>query len=132
MRKLLFIIPLLIFIISCNTHERIIEIPVETVHIEYRTNTVTDSVYMKDSVDRYMIGDTLYIYKERTKYKYFTNTDTIIKIDSIPKIIKVETVKEVEVNHIKWYQKTLMWIGGVMSLIAAIYLICKIKLIWWK
>lgn len=128
MRKLLFIIPILLFLISCSTQKQIIEVPVETIKTEYIHNTKIDSVYVRDSIDRWREGDTVFIYKEHTQYKYLNKTDTIIKVDSIPKIVKIETVKEVEVNHIKWYQEVLMWIGGIMSLILTGYIIYKVKL----
>lgn len=128
MRKLLFIIPILILLASCAAQKQIIEVPVETVKTEYIHDTKIDSVYVRDSIDRWRKGDTVFIYKEHTKYKYLNKTDTIVRVDSIPKIIKAETVKEVEVNHIKWYQKTLMWIGGIMSLILTGYIIYKGKL----
>lgn len=128
MRKLLFIIPILILLASCAAQKQIIEVPVETVKTEYIHDTKIDSVYVRDSIDRWREGDTVFIYKEHTKYKYLNKTDTIVRVDSIPKIIKVETVKEVEVNHIKWYQKTLMWIGGIMSLILTGYIIYEVKL----
>lgn len=128
MRKLLFIIPILILLASCAAQKQIIEVPVETVKTEYIHDTKIDSVYVRDSIDRWRKGDTVFIYKEHTKYKYLNKTDTIVRVDSIPKIIKVEIVKEVEVNHIKWYQKALMWIGGIMSLILTGYIIYKVKL----
>ena len=129
MRKLLYFIPILyMLLMSCSAQKQIVEVPVETVKTEYVHDTRIDSVFVKDSVDRFVRGDTVFIYKEHTKYKYLNKTDTIVRVDSIPKIVKVETVKEVEVNHIKWYQETLMWIGGVMSLIVAGYVIYKIKL----
>lgn len=128
MRKLLFIIPILILLASCAAQKQIIEVPVETVKTEYIHDTKIDSVYVRDSIDRWREGDTVFIYKEHTKYKYLNKTDTIVRVDSIPKIIKVEIVKEVEVNHIKWYQKALMWIGGIMSLILTGYIIYKVKL----
>ena len=78
-----------------------------------------------------MKGDTFFIYKEHTKYKYLNKTDTIIKIDSIPKVIKVETLKEVEVNHIKWYQKLLMWSGGIGLLVLITYIVYKLKIKKW-
>lgn len=102
---------------SCATHKQIIEVPVETIKTEYIHNTIIDSIYVKDSVDRWRKEDTVFIYKERIKYKYINKTDTILRVDSIPKIVTVEKIKEVEVNHIKWYQKALMWIGGIASLI---------------
>lgn len=128
MKRLLYIIPFILLLASCSAQKKIIEVPVETVRTEYIHDTKIDSVFVKDSVDRWMKGDTLYIYKEHTKYKYLDRVDTVVRVDSIPKIVKIETVKEVEVNHIKWYQKILMWIGGIMSLILTGCIIYKVKL----
>lgn len=129
MKGLLYFIPFILLLLSsCAAQKQIVEVPVEVVKTEYVHDTKIDSVYVRDSVDRYVKGDTVFIYKEHTKYKYLNKTDTIVRVDSIPKIIKIETVKEVEVNHIKWYQKTLMWIGGIMSLILTGYIIYKVKL----
>ena len=120
-----FLITLVIAIlISCST-PRIQEIPVETVKIEYVTNNTIDSVYVKDSVDRWVNGDTIFIYKEKIKYKLKYKQDTIIKTDSIPKIISV--IKEVEVNHINWYQRVLMFIGGATLLGIVTFVIYKTK-----
>lgn len=127
MRKILFIIPILILLTACKPIKEIIEVPVEVIKKEYIHDTRTDSIYIKDSVDRYIKGDTVFIYKERTKFRYINKTDTVLKIDTIPKILVKKTVKEVEVNHIKWYQKLLMWVGGIMSLILTGYIIYKIK-----
>lgn len=129
MRKLLYFIPILYMLLaSCSAQKQIVEVPVETIKTEYVHDTRIDSVFVKDSVDRFVRGDTVFIYREHTKYKYLNKTDTIVRVDSIPKIVKLETVKEVEVNHIKWYQEALMWIGGIMSLIFTGYIIYKMKL----
>lgn len=127
MRRLLFIIPALLLLFSCTPQKQIVEVPVEITKTEYIHDTRIDSVYIRDSVDRWRDGDTVFIYKEHIKYKYLNKTDTIVRVDSIPKIIKVETVKEVEVNHIRWYQKALMWIGGITSLILTGYIIYRVK-----
>ena len=128
MRKLLYIIPILLFLCSCSAQKQIVEVPVEIVKTEYIYSTKIDSVHVRDSIDGYVKGDTVFIYKEHTEYKYLNKTDTIVRVDSIPKIVKVETVKEVEVNHIKWYQKALMWIGGIVSLLLIGTIIYKVKL----
>ncbi len=127
MRKILFIIPILILLTACKPIKEIIEVPVEVVKKEYIHDTKTDSIYVKDSIDRYIKGDTVFIYKERTKFRYINKTDTILKTDTVPKILVKTTVKEVKVNYIKWYQKLLMWMGGIMSLILTGYIIYKIK-----
>ena len=94
---------------ACKTSTKIVEVPVEVVKKEYVHDTKIDSVYIRDSVDRRQKGDTLYITKWHTKYKYINKVDTVVKTDSILKIVPI--VKEVEVNHIYWWQKTLMWSG---------------------
>lgn len=127
MKKLIYLIFLILAVASCKPQQQIVEVPVETVRTEYIHNTKIDSVIVRDSIDRWMKGDTMFIYKEHTKYKYVTLNDTVVRTDTIPKIIKTETIKEVKVNYIKWYQKALMWIGVVLSLVLTGYIIYKIK-----
>lgn len=110
---------------ACRTITKIVEIPVEVIKKEYIHDTKIDSVYIRDSTDRRQKGDTLYITKWHTKFKYINKVDTLVKIDSIPKIVPV--VKEVEVNHIYWWQKTLMWVGGILLIYIIISLIHKLK-----
>ena len=125
MKKLVLIMLAILMISACKTTTKIVEVPVEVVKKEYIHDTKIDSVYIRDSVDRWQKGDTLYITKWHTKFKYINKVDTIIKTDSIPKILSV--VKEVEVNHIYWWQKVLMWVGGILSICIIISLIRKLK-----
>lgn len=99
--KQILIVILTFILLSCSPLKQVVEVPVESVRVEYIHDTRVDSVYSRDSIDRYMKGDTLFIYKESTKFKYINKTDTIIKVDSIPKIVKVSTIKEV--NKVKWW-----------------------------
>lgn len=127
MKRLIAIIAaFLILMCSCST-TKLLEVPVERVITEYVYGTKTDSVIEKDSVDRWVRGDTLYIYKEHTKFKYINKTDTVCKTDTITKVVKVDVVKEVEVNHIYWYQKALMWAGGIAVVLLAGGIIYKLK-----
>lgn len=125
MKYYIILVSIVSMLISCKTTTRIVKVPVETIKTEYIHNTKVDSVYIRDSIDRWQKGDTIYITKWHTKYKYINKTDTINKIDSIPKIVPVE--KKVEVNHIYWWQKTLMWLGGVLGLMLTLYITYKIK-----
>lgn len=127
MRNFYYLCTLLLIMIisSCKTTTKIVEIPVETIKKEYINSIKIDSIYIRDSIDRLQKGDTLYITKWYTKFKYINKIDTIIKTDSIPKIVTVE--KKVEVNHIYWWQKTLMWIGGILSICIIISLIYNFK-----
>jgi hypothetical protein len=110
---------------SCKTTTKVVEIPVETIKKEYINSIKIDSIYVRDSIDRWQKGDTLYITKWHTKFKYINKVDTIVKTDSIPKILTVE--KKVEVNHIYWWQNTLMWVGGILSICIIISLIHNFK-----
>ena len=113
---------------ACKTTTKIVEVPVEVVKKEYIYDTKIDSVYIRDSIDRWQKGDTLLITKYLTKYKYISKVDTILKVDTIPKIVSTTIEKKVEVNHIYWYQKLLMWFGGITMSIILIYLLYQIKL----
>nr|DAK53135.1 MAG TPA: Prokaryotic membrane lipoprotein lipid attachment site [Crassvirales sp.] len=125
MKRLVFVILTILMLSACRTTTRIVEVPVEVIKKEYIYDTKIDSVYIRDSVDRWQKGDTLYITKWHTKFKYINKVDTIIKTDSIPKIVSVE--KEVEVNHIYWYQKLLMWLGGITIVLLIIVITYRVK-----
>lgn len=124
MKNLLIVLCVLLFL-SCNT-TRTIEVPVETIKKEYIHDIKIDSVIIKDSIDRWYRNDTIYIYKERVSFKYKTRLDTVIKTDTIPKILYVE--KEVKVNSIHWYQKLLMWVGSLSLILLIFYIYRKFKL----
>ena len=127
MKKLVFIMLAILMLSACKTTTKIVEVPVEVIKKEYIHDTKIDSVYIRDSIDRWQKGDTLFITKYSTKYKYLNRVDTILKIDTIPKIISTTIEKKVEVNHIYWWQKTLMWVGGILSACIIISLIHKLK-----
>ena len=130
MKKILYVIMLFILLLCSCTTTKIKEVPIETIKTEYIQNTKIDSVFVKDSIDRWIKGDTLYIYKERTKYKYINKVDTVCRSDTITKVVTVTEIERVEVNHIKWYQETLMWIGGVLLVLVGLGLIIKLKKLW--
>ena len=125
MKKLLFIVFTILMLMSCKTITKTVEVPVEVIKKEYIHDTKIDSIYIRDSVDRWQKGDTLYITKWHTKFKYINRVDTIIKTDSIPKIVPV--VEEIEVNHIYWWQKLLMWLGGAMIAVLTVIITYKLK-----
>lgn len=131
MKKLVFIVIAILLFSACKTITKTIEvpveIPVEVVKKEYICDTKIDSVYIRDSIDRWQKGDTLFITKYSTKYKYLNRVDTILKVDTIPKIISTTIEKKVEVNHIYWYQKTLMWLGGIAVILLIVVITYKVK-----
>lgn len=122
MRHLLIVI-LLFICVSCTTTRYIDRpVPIETVRTEYINQLYKDSVFIHDSIDRYINGDTVYQYKYKYIYKYLNRTDTIIKTDSIEVPVEIKTTEIKEVNKIKWYQSILMWVGGI-SLIALSFIV---------
>ena len=131
MKKLVFIVIVILLFSACKTITKTIEvpveIPVEVVKKEYIHDTKIDSIYIRDSIDRWQKGDTLFITKYSTKYKYLNRVDTILKVDTIPKIISTTIEKKVEVNHIYWYQKTLMWLGGIAVILLIVVITYKVK-----
>ena len=122
MRVILIII--LLIATACTT-TRYIEtpIPIETIKTEYITQLKEDSIYIHDSIDRYISGDTVYQYKYKYIYKFLNTKDTIQQIDTIQIPIEVTQIREV--NKLKWYQSTLMYLG-LAFLIVVSYKILKL------
>ena len=122
MRSLLVAV-LLLILASCATTKYVDRpVPVETVRTEYVNQLYRDSVFVHDSIDRYISGDTVYQYKYKYIYKYLNRTDTIVKTDSIEVPVEVKTTEIKEVNKLRWYQTSLMWVGGLALLILSFIL----------
>lgn len=116
MRSLL--IAILIFICASCTTTKYIDrpVPVETVRTEYVNQLYRDSVFVHDSIDRYISGDTVYQYKYKYIYKYLNRTDTLVKTDSLEVPVEIKVTEIKEVNKIRWYQSALMWLGGLFTI----------------
>lgn len=119
MRNLLIAI-LLFICMSCTTTRYIDrEVPIETVRTEYINQLYKDSIFIHDSIDRYISGDTVYMYKYKYIYKYLNRVDTIVNTDTIHVPLEIKTIETKEVNKIKWYQSILMWLGGLSTILLA-------------
>lgn len=127
MRNLLLAI--LIFIcVSCTTTKYIDRpVPIETVKTEYVNQLYIDSVFVHDSIDRYISGDTVYLYKYKYIYKYKNRTDTILQTDTIQIPIEIKTTEIKEVNELNSLQKILMVLGIVYVTISAFKLVKSFK-----
>lgn len=127
MRSLL--IAILVFICaSCTTTKYVDKpVPVETVRTEYINQLYRDSIFIHDSIDRYIKGDTVYQLKYKYIYKYLNRTDTIVKTDSIEVPVEVKTVEVKEVNKIKGYQSFLMCLGTIFIILLGFKVINFIK-----
>nr|DAN95527.1 MAG TPA: hypothetical protein [Crassvirales sp.] len=129
MRSLL--IAILIFIVVSCTTTKYVDRPVlvETVRTEYVNQLYKDSIFVHDSIDRFISGDTVHQYKYKYIYKYFNRTDTVVKTDSIEVPVEIKTTEVKEVNRIKGYQSFLMCFGFVFILILVYKVIKFIKTI---
>ena len=80
----------------------------------------TDSVYLHDSVTVFAKGDTVYIsktrFKDRLKYIYHTNTDTVAVHDSIPYPVKVEVEKRQSS-----IDKVFTWLGKMAGILFVVF-----------
>lgn len=129
------IIPLFVSLVfitqSCKIKEYV-EVPVEVEKVKIEYVHKLDSIYLHDSVATYIMqrGDTVFVDRYKYKIKEVYRTDTIHKIDSIPKVVQVKVKEVVEVNKLNFIQKILMWAGGVGILLILGFLICKFKV--WK
>lgn len=132
MRSLL--IAILIFIVVSCTTTKYVDRPVlvETVRTEYVNQLYKDSIFVHDSIDRFISGDTVHQYKYKYIYKYFNRTDTVVKTDSIEVPVEIKTTEVKEVNRIKGYQSFLMCFGFVFILILVYKVIKFIKTIFNK
>ena len=129
MRSLL--IAILVFIVVSCTTTKYVDRPVlvETVRTEYVNQLYKDSIFVHDSIDRFISGDTVHQYKYKYIYKYFNRTDTVVKTDSIEIPVEIKTTEVKEVNRIKGYQSFLMCFGFVFILILVYKVIKFIKTI---
>lgn len=106
--------------VSCST-TRVVEVPVEKVRVETEIGYVRDSIFVRDSIDRFIYGDTVFINKTHTKVIERCRIDTVTRCDSIPVVTEVEVVKEVNVLY--WWQKLLIGMG----IVAIAIIILKLK-----
>ena len=87
----------------------------------YQNSLQYDSIYIDNRIYTYREADTVYREKIRYeyKYKYLRDTVRIHEVDSIPEIMKVETVKEVQT--IPWYSKILACLGIILLLVYIVF-----------
>lgn len=122
MKKLLIVIPCLLFI-ACHAPKEIIkEVPVEIVKTEYKDLWHFDSIYLKENVYIYQKGDT--IFRDSTHIKYVEKQvhDTLITHDTVPKTITITEVVEKKVPQ--WWP---VWIAA--GLVFLYILLMKTKFV---
>lgn len=128
MRHIGYIIVLLLVAVSCRTNKTAQS---EYIYIHDR-DTVTvvnvrlDSIVVKDSVLTYEKGDTIYKERYHSVFKERIRVDTVTKIITKNYHYTKTEIKEVEVNVLKRWQKTLIWIGGIASALIILHLALKL------
>lgn len=131
MRRLIYIIIVLVLAMCFTSCRSIKSVPIETVRVEYKTRDSIrfDSIYQRDSVYLAIKGDTVYQYKYKYlyKYQYLNRVDTVIKVDSIQVPYPVE-------KQLSRWQSLKMEMGGwafgiifVFALIVVGWLVYRIR-----
>ena len=106
---------------------------VDRVHEVVRVDTQVqhDSVYVRDSIYVENKGDTVYLtkWKDKYLYKYIYNTDSIVRVDSIPYpvYVKEEVVRN---SGFAKFCITVFWtiIGSFLLWIGYKFVRCRLKL----
>lgn len=114
------VIILCLLLMGCKTTQYV---PVEVTKVEYINKETRDSIYVRDSIFVREKNDTVFLEKYKLIYKDKLIHDTIIRVDSIPYINTIETIKIKKVNDVKSWQIILMVLGGVFIA----YIIFRIK-----
>lgn len=112
-----------------------VEVPV-VVTQEHHTESVKvdhvrDTLIQRDSVYYFVKGDTVRI----EKWHYLQGTTNVVRVDTLIKVdsvqVPVEVVRQTteikEVNVLKWWQKGLMWAGGIGILLLVFFITVKIR-----
>lgn len=122
---IIYIFLIILFITSC-VHTKYVEVPVETVTTEYIKDYQRDTIIIRDSVDRWLKNDTVFIYKYKYLYKTLYQTDTILRTDTIANTIYVDKI--VTVNELKDWQKFFIYMGIFFIIFIIFVLYKKFKL----
>lgn len=131
----LLVTALLLILLCCSCTKRIyekqyIEQPVY-LHDTLRSTIYShDTTIVKDSVFFAINGDTIVRERYNTIERIKVAHDTIMRFVEKPVEVLREsnTEKQVEVNRIYWWQKTLMCMGGI-GLVGFAFLLVKKKLV---
>ena len=128
--SVMIVLLLLLLLLCCSCTKRIYE----TQYVEqpvYLHDTLRSTIYshdttiVKDSVYFAIKGDTIFKERYNTIERIKVAHDTIMRIVEKPvEVVREKNVeKQVEVNRIYWWQKLLMWMGGIGVVIIGIILV---------
>ena len=125
--SVLIVLLLLLLLLCCSCTKRVYE----TQYVDqpvYLHDTLRSTIYshdttiVKDSVYLSIKGDTIVREKYNTIERIKVAHDTIMRfVDKPVEVVSTKQVcKQVEVNRIYWWQKALMWIGGIGLVVVGI------------
>lgn len=103
-------------LVGCSPRIITQEVPVLVEHTtEHRsTDIVRDTLIVRDSVWHYVQGDTVRI----ERWHHVANVSKMIRTDTIrdtvPRVVTLTRTEVREVNVLRWWQRALMWAGGVL------------------
>jgi hypothetical protein len=89
-------------------HDRDSVVSVQHIHTH-------DTLMMRDSVTTIIKGDTIRIERWHTlqAVNHIARIDTLWREKVVEQPVEVKTTEVKEVNHLHWWQKALMWCGGI-------------------
>ena len=128
--RMVFLALLAIMATGCTTTKYV---PVETIRYRDSVRLVErlDSIHVHDSVyvHQWAAGDTQWVEKVtvHTRYRDRWRTDTVItyRRDSVP--YPVEVTKEVVKYQLRWWQKPLVWLGGLSLIGLAVWWLIRAR-----
>lgn len=116
-------------LVGCSPRIVTQEVPVLVEHTTEHSSTdiVRDTLIMRDSVWHYVQGDTVRI----ERWHHVANVSKMIRTDTIrdtvPRVVTVTRTEVREVNVLRWWQRALMWAGGVAGLLGGAWLLWRLK-----
>ena len=128
--SVIIVLLLLLLLLCCSCTKRVYE----TQYVEqpvYLHDTLRSTIYshdttiVKDSVYFAVNGDTIVREMYNTIERIKVAHDTIMRFVEKPvEVVSTKEVcKQVEVNRIYWWQKALMWMGGIGVVMIGIILV---------
>ena len=86
-----------------------------------------DTLMVRDSIFTIVKGDTVLIerWHNLQAINHVARVDTVYKDREVEKPVQVKTTELREVNRLRWWQKALMWCGGIALIVGG----CAT---WWK
>jgi hypothetical protein len=112
MKKLFFLLLLMVFLGSCTTTKYV---PMETVRVDsvFVAKVERDSIYERDSVFVAVKADTVFLSRVQYRYRdrFVRDTVSVLRCDTVTKIVEVEKPLSF------WQQKKLELAGIVLWVI---------------